>query len=286
MGKKYKIKGHETFILREGWLTKGMQAVTENPFVFGENYGADALGVGTNMAKAIRYWMKTAGLIPDKSGKESHLTELGEMIYKMDPYLEAAFSLWLIHIGIAGNEAGATSWYLFFHKVEEEFTKEELAEELSDWLGAYVTEGKLSERSVKDDCNALINMYYAAKEQDYDPEDKKISPFAGLGLLRKNGEHYTKTTPNLKLLHRNVVLYCMGYMLGTDWESVSIDDLMNGKNSPGKLLNLSRTALNLYLDELENEEWITVNRTAGLDMVYREKSFTPEEVAVEYYTHH
>ena len=56
MGKnKYRFKGHESFILREGWLNKGLYEVDRNPKVFSENYGADALGVGPNMAKAIRY---------------------------------------------------------------------------------------------------------------------------------------------------------------------------------------------------------------------------------------
>lgn len=54
MGKnKYRFKGHESFILREGWLNKGLYEVDRNPKVFSENYGADALGVGPNMAKAI-----------------------------------------------------------------------------------------------------------------------------------------------------------------------------------------------------------------------------------------
>ena len=60
--RKYKLKGHESFVLRDGWLTKGLRAVENNPRVFSNNSGADALGVGTNMAKSIRYWMKTAGL--------------------------------------------------------------------------------------------------------------------------------------------------------------------------------------------------------------------------------
>ena len=60
--KDYRLKGHESFTLREGWLTKGLNAVHENPRVFSENSGADALGVGTNMAKSIRYWMRTAEL--------------------------------------------------------------------------------------------------------------------------------------------------------------------------------------------------------------------------------
>lgn len=285
MARKYKLKGHETFILREGWLTKGLQAVTDDPMVFTENHGADALGVGTNMAKAIRYWMKAAGILPERAGRENHLTELGQLLYEYDPYMEDPFSLWLVHLGITGNEEGATSWYLFFHNMEEEFTKEELIDEMTGWLLAYTTEDRLSARSVRDDCNALISMYYTEKDREYDPEDKKISPFASLGLLRKVGESYQRTQPNRKLLHRDVVLYCMIQMLGADWKSVSIDDLMTGKNSPGKRLNLNRTALNAYLDELDNAEWITVNRTAGLDMVYCTRTFTPEELVREYYTH-
>ena len=86
-------------------------------------------------------------------------------------------------------------------------------------------------------------------------------------------------------MHRDIVLYCMIRMLGTEWDSVSIDDLMTGNDSPGRLLNLNRTALNRYLDELDNAEWISVNRTAGLDMVYRMRTFTPSELIREYYTH-
>lgn len=47
---KYRFKGHESFILREGWLNKGMREVRNDPFVFSQNYGADVLGVGPNMA--------------------------------------------------------------------------------------------------------------------------------------------------------------------------------------------------------------------------------------------
>ena len=49
-----KLKGHESFIPREGWITKGILAVEKDPFVFRKNNGTDELGVGTNMAKSIR----------------------------------------------------------------------------------------------------------------------------------------------------------------------------------------------------------------------------------------
>ena len=76
----YRLKGHESFYLREGWLTKGLRAVTEDPQVFFKNSGADALGVGTNMAKSIRYWMKTAGLIQENLKIGAELTEIGKLI--------------------------------------------------------------------------------------------------------------------------------------------------------------------------------------------------------------
>lgn len=78
--RKYRLKGHESFILREGWLTKGIQAVEKDSGVFSKNAGADALGVGTNMAKSIRYWMKTAGVTMDVPQKGVQLTELGKII--------------------------------------------------------------------------------------------------------------------------------------------------------------------------------------------------------------
>ena len=67
--KKYRFKGHESFILREGWINKGLREVAENQFLFQENYGADVLGVGPNMAKSLRYWMRCAKLLKEK-GKD------------------------------------------------------------------------------------------------------------------------------------------------------------------------------------------------------------------------
>ena len=86
MGKnKYRFKGHESFILREGWLNKGLYEVDRNPKVFSENYGADALGVGPNMAKAIRYWLRAAELVTDSPKTGVMLTAIGQLILAHDP---------------------------------------------------------------------------------------------------------------------------------------------------------------------------------------------------------
>jgi len=277
--KKIRLKGHETFILREGWLTKGLLEVAENSKVFSENYGADALGVGSNMAKAIRYWLRESGLIVEPPKMGALLTDLGKVILDKDAYFEDDFSLWLIHCNLVMNAEKVTSWYAFFNLLEsEEFTREELERELTDKILLYS-----AERSVKDDCNAILSMYFRENEKDYDPEEKRVSPFAHLGLVRKNLNRYKKVMPNLNTVSMDVILYVLAkYIERTGEKNISIDDLVNGENLPGKVLNLNRTVLNKYLDELADENCLTVNRTAGLDMVYLDDISSYDVVARHY----
>ena len=75
---KYRFKGHESFILREGWLNKGLFEIEKDAKVFSENYGADELGVGPNMAKSIRYWLKTMNLTGISQRKEQSSQSLEE----------------------------------------------------------------------------------------------------------------------------------------------------------------------------------------------------------------
>lgn len=282
---KIRLKGHETFILREGWINKGLHAVAENDHVFSENSGADALGVGTNMAKAIRYWLMVGGFIEDSTKRSVGLSEIGEEIYKNDPYLEDDFALWIFHCNLVCNPAKATSWYLFFNCFElEEFNKDEMFLLLKRLVLQYAGVDEISERSLNDDCTAILSMYTKEKIKDYDPEDKKISPFSRFGLLKKEGNKYRKQQAHMDYLDAKVVLYLIAqYFEKNACNSVSIDDLLKKKELPGKVLQLKRVNLNEYLDQLSDEGFITVNRTAGLDMVYQKTKMAPLAVVKEYY---
>ena len=103
-----KLKGHETFTIREGWLDKGLKAVSDNGKVFSENYGADALGVGSNMAKAIRYWLKAGKFIEESPKNGANLTDIAKIIKDNDEYLEDSFALWIYHINLVFNKDMAT----------------------------------------------------------------------------------------------------------------------------------------------------------------------------------
>lgn len=264
----YRLKGHESFYLREGWLTKGLREVSKNSHVFFENSGADALGVGTNMAKAIRYWLRAANLIEESTKEGAVLSALGKIIFEKDPYIEDAFSLWIIHINIVKNFELATSWSVFFNDFDiSSFRRDEMIDGMKRYLMEITGDTKLPDRSIKDDCSAIVSMYANDKEDNPDPEDKKVSPFAVLGLLDSNGLYLRKEQPDIKLIDPLLILYIIRDRLISE-QSLSIDTIVEDRDMPGKVMNLSRVVCNECLDRLADREYIIVNRTAGLDMVY------------------
>lgn len=280
-----KLKGHETFSIREGWLSKGLRAVYEDKYVFSKNYGADALGVGSNMAKAIKYYLKTAELIKI-TRNEAKLNGCGKTIYKYDPYFEDVFSLWIFHVNFVRNREQATSWYLFFNEIDlEEFTKEELEESIEREIEKMGIE-KYSKRSIHDDVSVLTHMYCKEKMEKFDPEEKRISPFVKLGLITKNEKKYQKSINVEGIVGEKVTLYIIAkYLQDKGATSVSIDELLTQPGTPGKIMNLKRAKLNELLDRLQEKKELTVNRTAGLDMVYYEKEEQPEKIVEDYYAH-
>ena len=281
--KNYKLKGHETFCIREGWLSKGLHAVVENDRVFGEMYGADALGVGSNMAKAIRYWLKAAGLTVEEKGKGVALTEFGRLIYEKDPYLEEDFTLWCIHLNLVKNKEYATSWYLFFHLFQlEEFTKEEMEEFLERELEKYIATKDFSTRSLKDDCTVLLQMYARETGEEPDPEDKKICPLTVLGILRKSGNYYKRTQPDYNRFSAYVVLYLLE-SLWQKQDAISMEEFYSEAMGVHATLGIGFSAYQECLETLVKEGYVDMNRTAGLDMIYRLQKKSINEILKGYY---
>ena len=102
MNNKVKMKRHESFSIREGWLAKGIRTIKEDSKVFSSSDATDILGIGTNMVKSLKYWM-TATCLIEESNRSISLSKFGELIDKYDPYLEDNFSWWLIHLKMILN---------------------------------------------------------------------------------------------------------------------------------------------------------------------------------------
>ena len=303
MKDKITLKGNGSFYIREGWLTKGLVEIEKNPELFSKKYneGADALGVGSGMAKSIRYWLTAAGLIvkdaknsPVKysNNKGCFISETGKIILDNDKYIENKDTLWIVHYNIVSNYEDATVWNLFFNTISDErFNKRELESMIESELYKRVYGKKISDRSLENDCTVLLHMYFD-EDKNNNPEEKMHCPFAELHLLSMNQNMYFRNEIKEKDISKLSVLYGIcgyleksGLIESDNRTSVSIENLLEDENSPGKIFGINRIVSNDCLDGLENDGYLKIDRTAGLDTVYFENDAikTREEVLREIY---
>ena len=280
MNMKIKMKRHESFSIREGWLAKGIKAIKKDTKVFSSPDATDILGIGTNMVKSLKYWMCATGLIEEKN-RAYELSKFGQLIDKYDPYLENIFSWWLIHLKMILNIQDAYIYNIFFNKcVAKTFSKRDIYEQIASIL----TNEKLefNENILQDELNMIIKTYSVDEKID-NPENNFICPLSELHLIKKiDVNMYERIKPDYRDLNYLIIYYLMIQLSGGR-EYISIEELTKSDNSPAKLLNLDKNLINEYLDELKRQNFITINRTAGLNMIYFRKKLSLEEIIKEYF---
>lgn len=191
---KYKIKGNESFSIREGWLAKGLFALEENKYVFSEETAMDKLGVGSKMVKSIKYWLLASHLVEEKREKNAKHSLVptqyfGEIVKKHDPYFEDIFTLWIIHYYITADIEFNTVWSLFFNRFNvTDFTKNAMVDKLVDECNKIYDKGNSLYNSIDSDCGVLLKMYTSSEEMVTDPEENLTSPFSELGLVARGSE--------------------------------------------------------------------------------------------------
>ena len=285
---KLRLKRNESFNIREGWLSKGLREVENNAAVFTQENAMDVLGMGSKMVKSLRFWMQAAGLTSENnSGRRlQQLTSLGRAVREYDPYFEDLFTLWIVHYNIAKNSELCYAWNYFFNRYgDSEFTREDFYESAKHEADL-VSEEAYSHKSLRDDCNSVVRMYCAQEKRHSDPEDNLSSPFSELGLVRRSGREkgaYNKCTPYKIKLDRLAVLYVILDAMGEGQSSISIEKILKEENNAGRIFNLNKVILNEYLDELRAAGYISINRTAGLDMVYKGEGTEKDDILTEYY---
>lgn len=297
-----KFRGHETFFIRKGWLGKGLKNVANQPdvFVTKDVNPMDILGIGSNMVKSLRYWMQATGLATEpKSGKRMQtLTELGNIIYQQDPYLEELGTLLLLQYELATNEELATAWYFFFQKFNmQEFTRDDFVRALSSYLTLHAPEAVPSDRSLTDDFNCIISTYiprHKTNPEKISPENNIDCPLGELGLIdiaNKEKKIYKKSLPSGKIFHPYIVQAII--LQNVDQKrfserklqkiEIEISSLLHGQNSIGKVFNLDTITLLDILRNAENKKLLKIVRTAGLDIVQLDVSFSAAEYIEKYY---
>jgi hypothetical protein len=270
-----KFRGHETFAIRKGWLNKGVKNIQLNPGVFLGEAGnpMDVLGIGANMVKALRYWMTATQIAqePNSGKRRQSLTDIGEVVYRNDPYFEEIGSLALVHYGLASNSAEVTAWYIFFNEFDYiEFSEDDFQSNVKKYV-RMAGENLPSERSVSDDFKCIINTYYSKQNSNDNPEDNIESPLTELGLIeylynKNNVRVYKKVMIKENLLPDLIALAII--LDNTNGEKeLKISTLLKGENSIGKVFNLDMVRIINILYRLEKQGYVKVVRTAGLDIV-------------------
>lgn len=280
-----KFRAHETFFIRKGWLSKGMQCVKENPRVFlsQDENPMDVFGIGANMVKALRYWLQAVGLTEEKNegGKRIQvLTELGEIIFEYDTYIEELGTLDLLQYRLVSQKDEATAWYFFFNEFAmTEFTREDFIAALQKYAQMNNNGNAISYRSLNDDFQCIINTYlprYKSKPVKISPENNIDCPLGELGLidiLNKNKKTYRKSTPATATLNPYII-FAVIQENGVGATEISLDKILNAPCNIGKIFNLDSSAMIDALYKIEKLHLIKIKRTAGLDVIVIKKPLT------------
>lgn len=272
-----KFRAHETFFIRKGWLNKGMKYVNAKPDVFidKEENPMDVLGIGSNMVKALRYWLQAVGLTqePNHGRRVQNFTEFGHSVFNNDRYIEELGTLYLLHYKLASNQSEATAWYYFFNEFAmAEFTKEDFVSALQNFVLMSEEETSVASRSLNDDFACIINTYlprYKSNPNHVSPENNIDCPFGELGLvdvLNKDKKIYKKSIPAPDSLNPWVVLAVIVDQASGRTE-IGLNELLTAHCNIGRVFNLDAITMLDILHQIEKLGEIKIIRTAGLDII-------------------
>ncbi len=267
---------HETFHPRFGWLKKGFDKSSDNPFVFSDESAPAILGVGKNMVKAIRYWCLAYKILQEDTNQKGAIlvTHFGEQLFGgegWDPYLEDTASLWLLHWNLLKVPCHATAWYYAFNIFNRHlFTSADLLDGLSEYKERTFPMSKIAISSLASDANCLIRMYATQGDREGFREDSIDSPFCELRLLKTYSDgkqHVINSGPKAGLSPEIIVAACLefagAFMAGA--RTISVSRLLYDEGSPGLCFKIRESELCDAIEGISSRSrGIALSETAGL----------------------
>lgn len=257
---KVSFSGHDKFDCKIDWIIKALKAFVDNKEILSDKHrekSIEILGLGTNMIKSLKYWLKVLGLI-----KDNQLTHFGKIIYEKDTYLEDINTLWLFHWNLTKKIDNATLYHLFFNEFYlNSFSENELNEKVMNWLNE---ENKnLSNSTILSDISVFTRIYTK--------EDGLLSE---LNLINKNKNSFHLNIQRTATFSAELFLYILIDYLEIlnklDSKSISISDLQYGKLSLQKIFSMSENSFydKIYSLSQLTEDNISYKEASGIRQVY------------------
>ncbi|MBH8560396.1 DUF4007 family protein [Hymenobacter negativus] len=298
---KYTFSGHDSFQCRLLWLKKGYDYLRE-----GRTFSADdapvILGVGNNMVRAIKHWLRAFGLLDEATDQP---TQLADLLFgyhdegaPFDAFLEDNATLWLLHYQLVRTRFASTYWLIFdeFRKRKIEFTRED--------YGRFIEQkGReesftVSPKSISEDFGVFLKMYYrGTSERGTKVKDREDS-FSGIlteldlvhSFPRKNEDGkseisvYVITPSDRDDVPADWILYCLldSPSIGM---SVNLETLENDPGMPCAVFGMNRAGLLRKIEQLvSSHEFLTYNDQAGVrELQFREKPADKYQILRNYY---
>lgn len=295
---KYAFARHETFHPRFGWIKKGFDALAANSRIFLQEDAHITLGVGKNMAQAIRYWcasFKVTEQEPATNGSNRGYlaSPFGRLLLAeesgWDQFLENPASLWLLHWNLLKSPCLATTWHFVFSEFRQaEFSSDDLMRELSAYRDRKGI--KVFDSSLNKDIACLLRMYVEQPQKKQVTEETLDCPFVELGLIQRAGDakHYVfRIGAKSNLPAEIVVATALEYVaaLAPGQKTISIANLTYGDGSPGLAFKLTESALCQAIEEVSNKPGgVSLTDSAGLvQMSFQD---APEKLALKLLKHY
>lgn len=283
------FSGHETFPLRQMWLKKVFEQVTDGNLIrkstFTDNSAIAAFGVGKNMVASIRHWALACGVMFEE-GDRFRIGSLASEILRdggLDPYAENPSTAWLTHWQLAGRCFRSTTWHwLFNHVTAPTFTRQELEEPLARYARDLDPKHRLSGSTISRDLETCLRSY-APRAAGGSPEDFAEPLLGELGLLQEvhRGQYAFRRGPKASL-HDGIFAYALVDFWNREAEgqsSLAFETVAYAEGSPGRVFKLDEESIAQRLISLSDFtgrklEWTD---SAGLRQVHR-KNLSKEDI--------
>ncbi len=240
--------GHETFACRSYWLKKGYDFLKDkNNFSAPES--PSILGVGKNMVRSIKYWLRAFALY-----EEDELTPLATKIFDnengWDPYLEDINTIWLLHYFLVKKSYAKiySDFFNEFKKRQTEFSFENFEYFLKNRTL------NIAANSLESDVSVLKSNYLRSNRSGNEVDDTFSLFLQELNLIDQISVGTFHFNTRKKKALSNKIFFFTILDNFKDQTSISFDSLMSEYSCPGNIFCLTQEELFSRISMLTNEE--------------------------------
>lgn len=281
------FSGHETFPLRYGWLKKAFDIINDNlddpknKSVFTDDEAIATLGVGKNMVSSIRYWAQASNILEEGGANSLIPSSIGFRLFGpngLDPYMENAATLWLVHWNLCSRPDRTTWYWAFNHFQAQSFERDLLVKDLLR-LAENRAWPRVSPATVKRDVECFVRTYAAKPPSEHGLHEESLeSPLAELGLLKATGKKdgFRFVRGEHSALGDGVFSFAVAQFwneFSPSASSLSFEAIAHEPGSPGRVFCLDETDLARRLADIEDSTSgaIVWSETAGLKQLSRRR---------------